>query len=138
MSELHKALLGYYRESDPSMPPYLRAAYCIKAAIVNELLTAHDPVPSTTSLSSIFEINKMTVSKSLQELSRSGLIARMRGKSYAVVDGAFDIVNESIEHEIRSTNLRFLINTMQHFKITKTTLNRWLREADNEQSDSTG
>ncbi len=130
MSELHTALLGYYRESDPSMAPYLRAAYCIKAAIANELLQANDPVPSTAALSEIFLINKMTVSKSLQDISRSGLIIWKRGKNYIVADDAFNMVNESIGHEIKNTNLRFLINAMKHFKITKATLSRWLKEAE--------
>ena len=128
MSELHTALLGYYRESDPLLAPYLRAAYCIKAAIANELLQANDPVPSTAALSEIFHINKMTVSKSLQDLSRSGLITWMRGKNYIVADDAFSMVNESIGRDIQAANLQFL-NTMKHFKITKAALSRLLKES---------
>ena len=130
-NDLNSDLLRYYSETDPLVRSYLRVAYSIQAAIANKLLVPGNPVPSTTKISNLFKINPITVSKALQDLNRLGLILGARGKNYIIADNAAEMVITGINRDIKNNSLKYLMYTMQHFKITKTTLIDWMKK-DNE------
>jgi DNA-binding transcriptional regulator YhcF (GntR family) len=131
LKDLHSALRDYYHSTDPSLPPYVRVSYSVKAAMANGLLKPGDWLPSTRLLGELFNINPMTASKAMQDLNNSGLVLRERGKSYIMVDDAGDLAQAESESNFKES-LSYLRNTMKHFKITKATLNEWLEEAKGE------
>ena len=70
----------------------------------------------------------MTISKALQDLNNLGLLFGERGKRYVIIDNAEFLVRLEIERDIKNHTLGYLMNTMKHFSITKTTINQWLKE----------
>ena len=129
MDEINEILLKYYDETDPALDPYQRASYCIKAAIANDLLKAGDPVPSTSALAELFKINPMTASKALQDVHRTGIILKERGKAYMVVDGSAENARDQMERSLMGQTILYLSKTMEHFGIENETIMKWLKEA---------
>ncbi len=129
MDDLNETLLKYYDDTDPALDPYQRAAYCIKAAIANDLLKANDSVPSTAVLSELFGINPMTASKALRDVHRTGIILKERGKSYMVLDGSAENARNQVEGALISQTILYLSKIMEHFGIENETIVKWLKEA---------
>lgn len=126
-NDLLVALKQYFDETDPLTSAFQRAAHSIKAIIFNEYISAGDEVPSTVQISKRLDINVMTASKSLQTLRGENIIKRRRGNPYVVAEGAKDIIIEIVNDELKSGAVKFLKFTMQHFDISKTQMDEWMK-----------
>ena len=130
MKNLNSALKVYYKDADMGSPAFMRVAHSVKMAMANELIMPGAPVPSIRDLSDLFEINPMTASKSIKNLSDLGLISREIGKRYMMVAGAESLSRNEIVGNLKDITLKYLVDTTKHLDIKRTTLNKWIKEAE--------
>ena len=138
-SESHDAQLllnihSFYKDLDPMVPPFLRVADSIKAAIVQGLIKHGEPVPSTTSIARQLGINQMTAVKALQAVVSLGVIQRARGANHIVCEDGRKNCAEMIEGEILG-ELRYLHRKMKHYLINRNQISQWLKGFEDADED---
>lgn len=117
---------SFYKDLDPVIPPFLRVAGAIKAAVMQGLIAPGEPVPSTGSLAQQLGINPMTAVKALQNVALLEIVQRSRGSNYVVCENGRSLCAEMIEGEILE-ELRYLHRKMKHCLINRTQIIQWLK-----------
>jgi GntR family transcriptional regulator len=75
---------------DASVPLYIQIKDYIRQNVQNGLYQVHDKIPSERQLAEQFGVNRLTVSKALNELAQEGLVYSRVGKGTYVAPGKFE------------------------------------------------
>ncbi|WP_456273541.1 GntR family transcriptional regulator [Bacillus sp. AK031] len=73
---------------DDNRPIFIQIKERIEDQIVNDQLTEHDQIPSTTQLVKFYKINHLTIAKGINLLVDAGIIYKKRGVGMFVAEGA--------------------------------------------------
>ncbi|WP_404408022.1 GntR family transcriptional regulator [Jeotgalibacillus malaysiensis] len=77
-----------------SKPIFIQIKERIEDQIVNDQLKAHEQIPSTTQLVTLYKINHLTVAKGINLLVDAGMIYKKRGVGMFVAEGAKEMLME--------------------------------------------
>ena len=103
-------------------PIFVQIAEQIEDSIFSGVFEEESQIPSTTELSTRFNINPATVLKGMNKLVDEGLIYKRRGLGMFVKQGAAHIIREKRQQNFKQVFISQLIAEAKNLDIDKQTL----------------
>lgn len=96
-------------------PIYLQIAQKIKAKIVSGEFKSEEKLPSIRELSYLLQVNPNTVSRSIQQLEREGVVETRRGVGSFVREG----IQKDLKWEMAGRSAKRFLEEMERLALTK-------------------
>lgn len=117
-------------------PIFIQISEEIEDAIFTGIYPEETQIPSTTEISSAFQINPATVLKGMNLLVDKGLIYKKRGVGMYVAKGASDQIRQSRQTQFYENYLRPLIKEAEKLNLTEADIIGLLERGFKDESNS--
>ncbi|GGI39495.1 GntR family transcriptional regulator [Mammaliicoccus stepanovicii] len=109
-------------------PIFLQIADMIKDDLVEGLLSEGEQIPSTTEISSFYNINRATAQKGISLLMDEGIVVKKRGIGVFIAEDARDKLVNTRMQDFSNTYIQNMIKEAKRLNITKQELLRRVEE----------
>lgn len=101
------------------LPLFIQVAQQIEQSILNGVYTEGTQIPSTTEISTTYQINPATVLKGMNRLVDDGILEKRRGVGVFVAQNALTLLQQKQQHIFLNDTLPHLLSTAKLLNITK-------------------
>ncbi len=105
-------------------PIFLQIADMIKDDLVEGLLSEGEQIPSTTELSSFYNINRATAQKGIALLMDEGIVAKKRGIGVFIAEDARDKLVNTRMQDFSNSYIQNMVKEAKRLNISKEELIR--------------
>ncbi|GAK14702.1 GntR family transcriptional regulator [Geomicrobium sp. JCM 19039] len=104
---------------DDSKPIFLQIADMILEDILDGTLQEEEQIPSTTEISSFYQVNRATIQKGLAILVEAGYVYKQRGVGMFVATGANEKLHEQRKTEFDKMFIKPMIEEARRLELKK-------------------
>ncbi|MFB4160019.1 GntR family transcriptional regulator [Geomicrobium sp. JSM 1781026] len=104
---------------DDSKPIFLQIADMILEDILDGTLQEEEQIPSTTEISSFYQVNRATIQKGLAILVEAGYVYKQRGVGMFVATGANEKLQEQRKTEFDKMFIKPMIEEARRLELKK-------------------
>ncbi|WP_440896487.1 GntR family transcriptional regulator [Amphibacillus sp. Q70] len=113
---------------DDSKPIFMQIKEKIEDQIVNQQLTEHQQIPSTTQMVHFYKVNHLTISKGINLLVDEGILYKKRGIGMFVANGARAILLKDRKNKFADAFVLPMIQEANKLNLTDKELSQMINK----------